>query len=543
MISPYVISTFIVCFLGISCVVSCPRGCTCSRSNIDCHDLNFFPDLNGVRAQTLVFEDCTIPNIPKDAFTATGLISIVIKHSTIGSIDTGSFRNLESLQHLLIIGPNHEKNNSTAEWTVINEIQPRAFENLSNIKKLYLSFVKIGRIRTNAFSDVSNLNEFIMVNSEIIFAETKAFVGLSTNTLNLTSVDIKDRESSGFDYIRDVTRYIMEDVSLTVLSSNMFFSSVSRLQVSSSHFETMDCNVFSENGPTVVDWWNNSIACDCRLEWLLNAEEAQFPEEYLNEFICNGPEFVGGKRLSGVVRQEYLPCPSPLEPRASCSVPLYTPEEEPDKEPEKDSGTRPGRVVMIVLLPIFFVIIIIMALYIWYRKYNHLPLNVDKLFSRKQTRSIKSQKRLSSTGGGLANQHSIRNNLVRSQRSFIYVTDEDEERRQAHTRLYQPRSMNQHIPYSDDSAYGEERDSHYEELPDEDIPAPESTPVSNKRSHYDIPQSSFRSNDTRYGPEPRGRPPLPSESSDPRNSGRVTDDDDYLLPVERRSHEVQRPLN
>ena len=520
----------------------CPDQCTCTDALLRCEDLKEFPNLGNRIAKVIEFIACTFPRIPEGSFeNVRGIEKLVIKHSTINLVEAGAFRGLRNLEDLLVVGPEADdmaqvsSNENSQEWTVINQVQRDAFSDIADVDHVYFYYVNFGLIQTNAFTNVHDIDHFNITFCKVQTLETRAFAGLDRiSELSISHVQVANPDSFAFDHIWNVTSFTMEHVTSVILRKHMFSGYTARLNVHDNHFQTMECEVFGNRAPAHIEWTNNYIRCDCRLEWLFLEEEPVFPPDLLEGFRCEGPDIVDDEKLSALIEQSILPCDG-YEPRASCLDPLGT-----YNPPSSNSSSR--KLWLIILLPILLVIIIGMGVYIWKKKYFKSPISIK---SKKY--NLKSRKSLTSVGGGLADQQSIRNNLVKSQRSFIFAGDSEDdddkktEKTEFQTRIYQPRRT-RHIPSNvtiPDSATGDEgfdeknTYSVYEELtlPEDMIPAPVPTPPRAKRDHYDVPPPP------RYGPPPRrvhysDRGTRPSTAT---SSGQVTDEDDYLLPMERRA--------
>ena len=335
------------------------QGLSCQCQSVE----GTFPEGFPEDVVKMTFNQCSLFSIPSGAFDGLELLSeIHFLYSKIVSIESGAFASLSQIDLISFRGSSWGDQSA-----LITTIHTGAFTDLHFSRGttdgldngILFENLKIGEIESNAFESITGMSQLSMRRSEISRVSDESFHGVENIvTFRIFNSNITNQLNQPFQLPVSFITFILNGLSTPVLSPFMIPSDSSEVTFSNGNVDTIDCGLFADGLPVEMEWEDNQVVCDCRLQWMFGDEEGKYalPESIIDSFTCKGPSSAIGNELSDY-SEIPLPC-SGVSAVTTCE--LYT-------------GGGSGVPVLAIVLPIVFIciaIIVIVLAILMYRKYR-----------------------------------------------------------------------------------------------------------------------------------------------------------------------------
>ncbi|XP_036362066.1 leucine-rich repeat-containing protein 15-like isoform X2 [Octopus sinensis] len=222
----------------------CPKSCVCKSGYTSCSRLNAFPlDLPSISKSVLLTE-MSIEEIPANALLRFPDLTLLrIENSDIHVIRSDAFKNISNLEELSFSVCN------------IDRIETNAFNHLWNQTVIQFHNVTIKTIKKHAFSNIFNLREWTIFESTIHDFQTEAIHQVSNvYTFSIYSNQIGRLGTAIFSSVTNVRHvdFFMNDIT------------------------DIGCNVFdfSTNEFSNFEFYGNTFTCGCNLFGLSKGKKA-----------------------------------------------------------------------------------------------------------------------------------------------------------------------------------------------------------------------------------------------------------------------------
>ncbi|GAB1599483.1 leucine-rich repeat-containing protein 15-like isoform X1 [Argonauta hians] len=221
--------------IGCSSVEYCPKSCVCRSGFISCSRMTWFPLDLPSQSKSVLLTEMTIDEIPANISNRfPKLTSLRIENSNIKVIRTDAFKNLSNLDEL------------SFSVCKIDQIETNAFNNIWNQTVIQFHNVTIISIKERAFNRIYNLKEWTMFESTIHHFQSEAVHQISNvNTFSIYSNRIGHLGTAIFSSLTNV-RHV-----------DFFMNEIA----------DVGCNVFdfSTNELANFEFYGNTFTCGCNL--------------------------------------------------------------------------------------------------------------------------------------------------------------------------------------------------------------------------------------------------------------------------------------
>ena len=235
----------------------------------------------------------------------------------------------------------------TIEYSAFTAIKYDAFSHFTHVNKINLFGMRVGHLGPH-FMTTDHVDAITIVDGKIDVLQNCVFCGLNAGSVTIAQNSVRATEGNVF---RGITARMLTIVGNTIPSIVIRFFSFhlpnqAQVAFTGNHVKTIKCEANGADYPrsTVYGINDNSIVCDCRLNWLWKKWNGTYAEMQITAgFICEGTRSQSVadyfKKLSTSGKKP--PCGSDVKPVDDCSETTPALPTTVTARPTKDSEVDP----------------------------------------------------------------------------------------------------------------------------------------------------------------------------------------------------------
>ena len=213
----------------------------------------------------------------------------------------------------------------TIEKSAFTTVKYEAFSHFTHINKINLFGLRIGHLGPH-FMTTDHVDVITVVDGKINVLQNCAFCGFSAGSITIAQNSVKETHGNIFRGINATMLTIVGNTIPSIIIRFFSFGLPNQAQVAftGNHVKTIMCDANGADYPrsTVYGINDNSIVCDCRLNWLWKKWNGTHAAKQITPgFICEGSKSKSVadyfKKLS--TSDESPPCGRDVEPVNDCS--------------------------------------------------------------------------------------------------------------------------------------------------------------------------------------------------------------------------------